>query len=99
MRLHICNLIVVEMQKFLGLHTRMEHEFEVLMTKIAIRGVYTLMLMLLIVSHYYCNDSLTFLLGPTLWGSVSKPTWGYQAGSDTICNDPKKSVIHICSIL
>ena len=28
--------------------------------------------------------SLTSSLGPTLWGSVSKPTQGYWAGSDTI---------------
>ena len=35
--------------------------------------------------------SLTSSLGPTLWGSVFKPTRDYQAGSDTICNDPKKS--------
>ena len=24
------------------------------------------------------------MLRPTLWGSVSEPTWDYRAGSDTI---------------
>ena len=42
--------------------------------------------------------SLTSLLGPTLWGSVSEPTQGYRACSDTICNDPRKSTSHICAI-
>ena len=39
--------------------------------------------------------SLTFSLGPTLWGCVFEPTWGYRAGSDTICNDPRKTANHI----
>ena len=42
--------------------------------------------------------SLTFSLGPTLWGSVSEPTWDYQASLDTICNDLRKSTSHICVI-
>ena len=42
--------------------------------------------------------SLTSSLGPTLWGSVSEPTRDYQAGSDTICKDPRKSASHICAI-
>ena len=42
--------------------------------------------------------SLTSSLGPTLWGSVSEPTRDYQANSDTICNDPRKSASHICAI-
>ena len=42
--------------------------------------------------------SLTSSLGPTLWGSVSEPTRDYQPGSDTICNDPRKSASHICAI-
>ena len=42
--------------------------------------------------------SLTSSLGPTLWGNVFEPTRGYQAGSDTVCNDPRKSVSHICAI-
>ena len=42
--------------------------------------------------------SLTSSLGPTLWGSVSEPTRDYQAGSDTICNDPRKGASHICAI-
>ena len=42
--------------------------------------------------------SLTSSLGPTLWGSVSKPTRNDRAGSDTICNDPRKSASHICAI-
>ena len=29
---------------------------------------------------------------------VSEPTWGYQAGSDTICNDPRTSTSHIYTI-
>ena len=41
---------------------------------------------------------LTSSLGPTLWGSVSEPTRDYRASSDTICNDPRKSVSHICAI-
>ena len=43
--------------------------------------------------------SLTSSLGPTLWGSVSEPTRDYRAGSDTICNDPRKSASHIYAIL
>ena len=42
--------------------------------------------------------SLTFSLGPTLRGSVSEPTWSYRADSDTIYNDPRKNVSHICAI-
>ena len=42
--------------------------------------------------------SLTFSLGLTLWGSVSKPTRDYWVGSDTICNNPKKSASYICAI-
>ena len=42
--------------------------------------------------------SLTSSLEPTLWGSVSEPTRDYRAGSDTICNDPRKSASHICAI-
>ena len=42
--------------------------------------------------------SLTSLLGPTLWGSVFMPTWDYRAGSNTVCNDPRKSVSHIYAI-
>ena len=42
--------------------------------------------------------SLMSSLRPTLWGSVSEPTRDYQANSDTICNDPRKSVSHICAI-
>ena len=42
--------------------------------------------------------SLTFSLGPTLWSSVSEPTWDYRADSDTICNDLRKSTSHICTI-
>ena len=42
--------------------------------------------------------SLTPSLGPTLWGSVSEPTQDYQAGSDTICNDLRKSASHIYAI-
>ena len=41
--------------------------------------------------------SLTSSLGPTLWGNVSEPTRSYRAGSDTICNDPRKSASHICA--
>ena len=43
--------------------------------------------------------SLTSTLGPTLQSSVSEPTRGYRASSDTICNDPRKSASHICAIL
>ena len=43
--------------------------------------------------------SLTFSLGPTLWGSVSELAQDYQAGSNTICNDLRKSAGHICAIL
>ena len=42
--------------------------------------------------------SLTSSLGPTLWGSVSEPTRDYRAGSNTIYNDSRKSVSHICAI-
>ena len=42
--------------------------------------------------------SLTSSLGSTLWGSVSEPTRDYRTGSDTICNDPRKSTSHICAI-
>ena len=42
--------------------------------------------------------SLTFSLWPTLWGSVSKPTWDYWADSDTLYNEPRKSTNHICAI-
>ena len=59
-------------------------------------------------THYTINQigvsqspplkSLTFSLGPTLWGSVSEPTRDYRASSDTICNDPRKSASHICAI-
>ena len=42
--------------------------------------------------------SLMSLLGPTLWGSVSEPTRGYKAGSDIICNDPRKSTNYIGTI-
>ena len=42
--------------------------------------------------------SLTSSLGPTLWGSVSEPTRDYQASSNTICNNPRKSASHICAI-
>ena len=37
-------------------------------------------------------------LRPTLGGCVSNPTRGYQASSDTICNNPRKSASHICAI-
>ena len=43
--------------------------------------------------------SLTSSLEPTLWGSVSEPTRDYQADSNTICNDSRKSASHICAIL
>ena len=42
--------------------------------------------------------SLTSMLRPTLWGGVSEPTQDYQVGSDTICNDPRKSASHIYAI-
>ena len=42
--------------------------------------------------------SLTSSLRPTLWGSVSKLTRDYRAGSNTICNDSRKSASHICAI-
>ena len=42
--------------------------------------------------------SLTSSLGPTLRGNVSEPTRDYQAGSDIICNDSRKSASHICVI-
>ena len=41
---------------------------------------------------------LTSSLWPTLWGNVFEPTWGYQIGSDIICNDPRKSANYICAI-
>ena len=31
-----------------------------------------------------------------MWGCVFEPTRGYWAGSDTICNDPRKTTSHIC---
>ena len=37
-------------------------------------------------------------LRPTLWGSVSELTQGYRVDFDTICNNPRKSVSHICAI-
>ena len=56
-------------------------------------------------THYTINQigasqspllkSLTSSLGPTLWSSVSDPTWGFWAGSDTICNDSRKDASHI----
>ena len=42
--------------------------------------------------------SLTSSLGPTLQASISEPTRDYRAGSDIICNDPRKSASHICAI-
>ena len=42
--------------------------------------------------------SITSSLGPTLWSSVSEPTWSYRTSSDTICNDQRKSASHICAI-
>ena len=42
--------------------------------------------------------SLTSSLGPILCGNVSEPTRDYRAGSDTICNNPRKSASHICTI-
>ena len=42
--------------------------------------------------------SLTSSLGPTLWSNFSEPTRGCWVGSDTICNDPRKSVSYICAI-
>ena len=42
--------------------------------------------------------SLKSSLEPTLWGSVSKPTRVTEFGSDTICNNPRKSASHICAI-
>ena len=41
--------------------------------------------------------SLTSSLGPTLWGSISEPIRGYRPCSDTISNNPRKSVNHICA--
>ena len=41
--------------------------------------------------------SLTFWLGPTLWGCVFEPTRAYRAGSGTICNGPRKIASHICA--
>ena len=43
--------------------------------------------------------SLTSSLGPTLWSSISEPTWGFRASSDTICNDSRKNTSHIYAIL
>ena len=42
--------------------------------------------------------SLTSSLGPALWSSISDPTRGYQTGSNTICNDSRKSTSNICAI-
>ena len=42
--------------------------------------------------------SLTSSLGPTLWDSVFELTRDYRAGSNTICNDPRKNASHICII-
>ena len=42
--------------------------------------------------------SLTSSLGPTFRGSIFEPIRDYQADSDTICNDPRKSASHICAI-
>ena len=42
--------------------------------------------------------SLTSLLRPILWGSAFEPTQDYRAGSNTICNNPRKSASHICAI-
>ena len=41
--------------------------------------------------------SLTSSLGPTLCGSVPESTGSYQVGSNTICNDLRKSANHICT--
>ena len=49
-------------------------------------------------SQSYLLKSLTSSLGPTLWGSISESTRDYQVGSDTICNNPRKSASHICAI-
>ena len=59
-------------------------------------------------THYTINQirasqspplkSLTSSLGPTLWGSVSDPTWDYRARSDIVCNNPRKSASHIYPI-
>ena len=37
-------------------------------------------------------------LKPTLWGSVFELTRGYRANFDTICNNPRKNIGHICAI-
>ena len=50
------------------------------------------------VSQSFPLKSLMSLLGPTLWGSISEPTRDYRAGSDTVCNDLRKSASHICAI-
>ena len=50
------------------------------------------------VSQYPPLKSLTSSSGPTLLGSVSETTLDYQLSSDTICNDPRKSASHICTI-
>ena len=50
------------------------------------------------VSQSLLLKSLTSSLGPTLWGSVSKSIRDYQPGSDTICNNLRKSASHICAI-
>ena len=42
--------------------------------------------------------SLMSSLGPTLWCNVFEPTRDYWAGSNTICNDPRKSASHIYAI-
>ena len=49
-------------------------------------------------SKYPPVEYLTSSLGPTLWESVSKPTWGYWTGFNTKCNDSGKSVSHKCAI-
>ena len=52
----------------------------------------------IVVSKSPLFKSLTSLLGPILWGSVSQSTQDYRVGSDTICNNPRKSASHICAI-
>ena len=51
-----------------------------------------------IVSQSPLLKFLMFSLGPTLWSSISELTRDYQAGSDIICNDPRKNASHICAI-
>ena len=50
------------------------------------------------VSESLLLKSLTSSLGLTLWGSVFEPIQDYQPGSDTICNNSRKSASHICAI-